>query len=1167
MDTTDIKLNSKNPAVIAQVFSELVKGATKENNEKAFIYLRNKCLLPDPLLNETARAALIMLVDNGTYQINQLLPDFIPSLSTINNIAPLSKVILPLLYMELKIFSDKKEPYTKPNLVQHPLVKILQQNTQCNIQIIILKEIIKGYNNNISLDYLTKFNHPFYLYCVCCPILKLDLHLLRSKLWSLLINIDENNHTDNIFKLCSWLQVQKIDVAEITSVLIEEVLKSKIYLSEPNSSHTDCFILMQILLCYYSTLNGSNCELTFKHLKDTIPDNEFSHLNLCLIILSKAIQSCPSLYLTDLLDLCLSLVKNKRCAPYSFFAIKSSLLLWLAVPSLLTQDALRIANNILGMETFICRERPKILASRLNNSQCDYFFFCNPELFLSLQLGFKIECTRNKKFSVWLDGLNEAPVYFSVRIFPTLCGFLHLKNLHSENKIRLLSLITKCSTIHTELAPTVLNNILYHLSNTKDNKFQFELLKALPSMACEKENIPKITATIEAIVGESIPLSSIARELMYMTWEIDTKCYSNLENLLLTKRRDALNTYLAEDLTSKAYIIKKLAEKRPELYGKDLVPHLSKILNECSESWMSIPMVLAIEGIGHLCKAEIIDIVRTWETLVPKFKSETRVPVIKSICALISEIPLLSYTESYEKLNDEVIQFLWAYILENNNTEIINAALNALAVFKFELICANIPTYYLEEELPQQTSSILGQRTVSGNTWLKFLLMCNSREGATNFFISLVKNEISNYLKYIYQLKRQAEPDNFGGLPTNSIVKVLGEYVKNNTANISKWINTEKDKLFIACLKILSQEYIKPLPPLNWCFLQELIHIPELKGFCIDIACHQAILSGSARRLVENYIEALTEKNNDKEFVIIYKNLKYIAKSIQPIILKPFFEKTLYYTLTEFREDAVLKDILHYLIYVLEDDQIQKSNKNSIEEVISELVFIVDVNDLTFSLLLNCIGSFSEEGLEKLTKFNLSFDEAEFVKKMKIRCKIACKKNSLTPMKWINDIFSYAFKNNVRLEIYLDDISTCLKSNILHSDTPAWLMELFGQLQVKVADRCELTEIEYFSDILSLSVVYFSGLSILLPKYDYTSIKYFFPAAIAFILDEFAWHMHRNQILEWLHHMNMAENIPKEYRNIFGWALCSLRHLEEFSKNSKWMKYFDCNIQTSTNKV
>ncbi|XP_030766796.1 uncharacterized protein LOC115890620 isoform X6 [Sitophilus oryzae] len=1041
MDTTDIKLNSKNPAVIAQVFSELVKGATKENNEKAFIYLRNKCLLPDPLLNETARAALIMLVDNGTYQINQLLPDFIPSLSTINNIAPLSKVILPLLYMELKIFSDKKEPYTKPNLVQHPLVKILQQNTQCNIQIIILKEIIKGYNNNISLDYLTKFNHPFYLYCVCCPILKLDLHLLRSKLWSLLINIDENNHTDNIFKLCSWLQVQKIDVAEITSVLIEEVLKSKIYLSEPNSSHTDCFILMQILLCYYSTLNGSNCELTFKHLKDTIPDNEFSHLNLCLIILSKAIQSCPSLYLTDLLDLCLSLVKNKRCAPYSFFAIKSSLLLWLAVPSLLTQDALRIANNIL----------------------------------------------------------------------------------------------------------------------------------ALPSMACEKENIPKITATIEAIVGESIPLSSIARELMYMTWEIDTKCYSNLENLLLTKRRDALNTYLAEDLTSKAYIIKKLAEKRPELYGKDLVPHLSKILNECSESWMSIPMVLAIEGIGHLCKAEIIDIVRTWETLVPKFKSETRVPVIKSICALISEIPLLSYTESYEKLNDEVIQFLWAYILENNNTEIINAALNALAVFKFELICANIPTYYLEEELPQQTSSILGQRTVSGNTWLKFLLMCNSREGATNFFISLVKNEISNYLKYIYQLKRQAEPDNFGGLPTNSIVKVLGEYVKNNTANISKWINTEKDKLFIACLKILSQEYIKPLPPLNWCFLQELIHIPELKGFCIDIACHQAILSGSARRLVENYIEALTEKNNaselDKEFVIIYKNLKYIAKSIQPIILKPFFEKTLYYTLTEFREDAVLKDILHYLIYVLEDDQIQKSNKNSIEEVISELVFIVDVNDLTFSLLLNCIGSFSEEGLEKLTKFNLSFDEAEFVKKMKIRCKIACKKNSLTPMKWINDIFSYAFKNNVRLEIYLDDISTCLKSNILHSDTPAWLMELFGQLQVKVADRCELTEIEYFSDILSLSVVYFSGLSILLPKYDYTSIKYFFPAAIAFILDEFAWHMHRNQILEWLHHMNMAENIPKEYRNIFGWALCSLRHLEEFSKNSKWMKYFDCNIQTSTNKV
>lgn len=70
---------------------------------------------------------------------------------------------------------------------------------------------------------------------------------------------------------------------------------------------------------------------------------------------------------------------------------------------------------------------------------------------------------------------------------------------------------------------------------------------------------------------------------------------------------------------------------RPELYGKDLVAHLSKILNECTSSYNAIAASLAIEGIRHLCKAEIIDVVTTWATLSPKFKSDNRTPVIKRL--------------------------------------------------------------------------------------------------------------------------------------------------------------------------------------------------------------------------------------------------------------------------------------------------------------------------------------------------------------------------------------------------------------------------------------------------------------------------------------------------------------------------------------------------------
>lgn len=61
------------------------------------------------------------------------------------------------------------------------------------------------------------------------------------------------------------------------------------------------------------------------------------------------------------------------------------------------------------------------------------------------------------------------------------------------------------------------------------------------------------------------------------------------------------------------------------------------------------------------------------------------------------------------------------------------------------------------------------------------------------------------------------------------------------------------------CLRIFSQEYSKPLPPFTWSFLQELIHEPETRHFAVIIACHQVRLSGTARRLIENYLVALTE--------------------------------------------------------------------------------------------------------------------------------------------------------------------------------------------------------------------------------------------------------------------------------------------------------------------
>lgn len=68
---------------------------------------------------------------------------------------------------------------------------------------------------------------------------------------------------------------------------------------------------------------------------------------------------------------------------------------------------------------------------------------------------------------------------------------------------------------------------------------------------------------------------------------------------------------------------------RSEVYGKEMVAHLSKILNECSNENGALASALAIEGITILCQHEIIDIGTTWHSLEPIVEHERRPIVIQ----------------------------------------------------------------------------------------------------------------------------------------------------------------------------------------------------------------------------------------------------------------------------------------------------------------------------------------------------------------------------------------------------------------------------------------------------------------------------------------------------------------------------------------------------------
>ncbi|KAJ8977316.1 hypothetical protein NQ317_009334 [Molorchus minor] len=946
--------------------------------------------------------------------------------------------------------------------------------------------------------------------------------------------------------------IERRSSLETNSELLTEALE---YFSlTTDSQHLEILLLWQTSLLHGLAINRLDMRPCIYSLRNVFSEEpcEIFNVNCFLLMISRTIDVCSSVYLLDLLQ---ELLSFKELDLYILETLKASLLQWLVAPSILTAQANELANNIL---LYIENFKPMNIEERQSFRKYSEEFCkrhetiisANSEVFLYCQICLLLgHFSEEDNILRWLERLQNAPLSFIRSIYHFLCARIYQKKAFSI----LLNYIEHNKLLSSQL----LTLILYKLSETKDSQLHFALLKALPKMVVLKENIPKVIVTIQAISIGTTDLYNFGLSLMFEAWKVEPKCYSYLENMLV---RYNFPEKKWESYVTKAYTLKELCERKPELYGKEMVAHLSKVLNDYNTDDGSLPCALAIDGITALCRAEVIDAVTTWTALWPKFINDRRVPVIKSLCGLIHEIPTLPYTESYTTLIEEVVQVLWNYV-DFGDPQISEVALYSLTSFPFERICAQMPEKYLDENVVQERmrSGIGVPQTVPGNTWIKFLQENNASAAASNFIIKMISIEVKNYLKYVYQVKGSKEPLNYGYLPTHSIVRGLGDFVR------TQWKKIIHDAVYIECLKILSKEYSKPLPPLDWCFLQELIHEPRLKGYCIDIACHQAILSGTARRLAENYIVAVTENPQENEITIVMKNLKHLANSIQPMILKPFFEKSIEFAVikyNEVHEDRLLKEISQCFIEVLSNKDIQEINKTTIAQMLNDYVSVTDIRCKLFEIFLQTAAALPEKCIKEIShlKDNVSAERLEKVRK--IRTAAAIHTNT-SPLIWLNEVIEAGSTMQESTEIF-SDIQKVFRKHIHNSaECALWLLDLIGQIQAKVADRCDEKIIIYFCDVLILTVIEFSGYSTFIIEENEKcnlKMKQLFPQAFNALLNIEHWNICTSQALEWLYHMNTGETIPADYRNLFGLTLQALRHDDEFTKNLRWMKYLSSRV-------
>ncbi|CAG9839816.1 unnamed protein product [Diabrotica balteata] len=362
--------------------------------------------------------------------------------------------------------------------------------------------------------------------------------------------------------------------------------------------------------------------------------------------------------------------------------------------------------------------------------------------------------------------------------------------------------------------------------------------------------------------------------------------------LICTKNQIALSSKL---LTLILYVIPKNQSHHfltalPRLVIlRDNIPKviaMIQALSKGSENLFNMALSLAYDAwkIDNKCYIYMEDLLvqnvpvkKIWERNVVKAYILKKI-CEKNLCALTTEIPQLSDADNYKDLFEDVTKTLW-YYGELGNSEISEAALLSLTTFGMEHICMHLPEKYLE---PGSTPNM---QSVSGKTWIQFLIQNGASISSINFIKKMMSIEIDGFLKYVYQPKGPKEPVNYSYLPSFSIVRAIGEFIKTW---VNKWRGSIHDKLYLECLNIYSVEYSKPLPPLDWSFLHDLLVDPKTKEYAVDIASHQVVMSGTARRLIEGYLVELTNNPQITDIAHTFRNLKFLSRSIQPMILRPF---------------------------------------------------------------------------------------------------------------------------------------------------------------------------------------------------------------------------------------------------------------------------------------
>lgn len=1211
MDEIEYKLKTKNAVLVVSAIEMLIdaiedkfKKDSRRNNAveiDELILLREKCSSEDTIISLTACRGLLSLVENGILEIAKTMSTMISILPTAKNFSAVTSTIAGLLLLDLKSRISSNKVYMCPfslKTPQHPFITVIEKNPEAVTDVLSQMQAICNGPEYCIVENSLELLRPVFLWLMCNPQVAYKSEWRRD-CWQLLLSLHNHKQQPALVLECLVWQQTHGPLGLDTFSTYSTVMEQMVFKRESQA-------LLPLLLCTarvstHFINNGLDPRPCYTAI-DRCFEADIPQLRVVadciLILLSDNIAITPVLYLHDVLALCYKVITKFDSYSISLNVLMASLLQWVHYPSCLSVDALKVATKIIQVHDEGERAQAKLnmptlyanpIFQSLKNTDERIFQICE---LCKLWERMREDRTRMNQWLDIVEQCNKNDIKQSINSI-LLGMFMYNgsdETLHRVS-LRAFKVILENVKVRKDMTVLMLPVVLYKLSHSTLPEIQMACLKAIPLMASSKENVPTIIAVLNKIKQSRGVPQSLLIHLYTDLVDVQLRCYPYLQELLAESKPTVGGVDLLWEIEiAKAASVKQICETRASIHGAELVSVLSSILNRCNDQNGAMASSLALEALRALWHEHIVAPHSTWNALAPKMKKDKRPKVHVSLCKLLAEVPALKCeTPEYDKFITNAVEKLWGYVVDSVYPEVRLAALEALSYFNVEDMTLRmipeifrqgikLPDSYCKTPIDAARKPEDVLEYVPCEVWPNVFNNVNydTLPGVRKMCCAYMAREIKAYRSGVYQPDGhvKGEPTAITYLPATSVVRGMLNFVQKQASHPTYDC---VDVVLLEMMQCLTENFDKPLPPLDFCFLHNLFHRgAHFKHCCLLLGARQALVSGSAKRFTENYLASF-DSNEIKEddMIVFFEILPALARSIPPNALRTPLETCLNqaYTVmkaikaadTENVNDVMFVRILGYVKTALVNEKINEANHTLLSQIIENYLTVLDVEDLAWPAYVDLCSMLPMKYLERMTSPSSWWEvSSELIRKATgIRSKLACDADSDTPLVWLNEVIDAAIDSPGDHQYVLRHICPAFKlakADSIH--TKNWLLELMARTQVAIVDpNASKYSLTFLCDIFLISVLMFSGYYVVDCNDDEKICisrdlrLNLFPNAVYSLVSEDRpddWKNSSIQVTEWLHRTRTADNIPAEYRKAFNAALIACRHTKYFKSIDTW---------------